>query len=273
MKVFIYDNPNELNNLFGEPDYRVPFLSTNLLNFATMGILRNAAQVGEGHTIYIPDWWSDISNISLYSLYTNVAQTLEAEQSREYELVFLMSLFSVMVGDFSKEDIAFLKQNPGKLYQNNGVIGGYLEKEQAMPAPEDFEGFDAFWQLTPSSYLRINQQLVGQLSLNTVKADESNTIYGAPALLSSSVQNSTICAPSYISENSTIVNSYIAPGSIVTGDVTISGSKVFGSFVNDANIINSVLTDSIVSGSVVDGLQLKESIIPQGSLLQNERQV
>jgi len=269
MKVFIYDSPNELNIIFGEHDSLIPFLGTNLLNFSTMGIIRNAQQTGEGHTIYLPDSW-EVTNTSLYSFYTNVIETLKDRQTKEYELVFLMSVFSLAVGDISKDDIAYLKQHPEKMFQNNGVIGGYLKKGQELPTPEEFTGFDAFWNLDITTYLDISQKLVSQLTVDSIDIPETVTVYGNPSVLSDKISNSTICAPSYISREASVVNSYIAPGTIITGETKISGSKVFGSFIENSTILSSELTDSIVSDSLIEQINLTKAIVPKGSILQYE---
>ena len=273
MKVFIYESENGLNSFFNSPEFLIPFLSTNLLSFMGTGVVRNSIVLDEDYQIFLPAHWEPhILNSESYEFYTgDVSNQLQNHQKKEYELVFLANLFSLMVADFFDEDISHLKQNPEKLFSNRGVIGGYLKRGQEPPKPESFEGFKNFLVLDDSNFLRLNQDLVANLSIKSVGV--SARTYGTPIILSENVVgNSTICGPCYIGENVTVESSYIAPGTILLGDTKVLHSRVYGSFVHDSVIDSSDIHDSMLSGADITTTVLEGyTRLPFGSVVKGER--
>ena len=275
MQVLFYDDNSVLNTWFGQPDYKIPFLATNLLNFNTLGFLRLASSRGEVVKIHVPSYWyEDLDNKNLFTPYdgSSIQDTLANSQANEYELVFIISLASVFVSDLSLSDISHMKENPEKLFSNpvKGVIGGYLKKGQELPSLDsDFPLFDAFIKLSPSNFLRLNQDLVGQLSVKSVETEAR--VYGDAIILSENISNDTvICAPCYIGKDVVINSSYIGAGTILRGHSRLTSSRVFGSFVVDTHLEESEITDSILSDSFVQGVTLKNSLLPNRSEVVND---
>lgn len=275
MKVIVYENPNVLNGWFGKPDCKVPFLATDLVSFFTMGFLRLGSDLGEDAEIYIPESWRDDLGDSPYFTYynTSTSQVLHDSQKKEYELVFLSSLYSLFVGDMDKADIAHLKQNPEKLFLSRGVLGGYLKKGQDMPAPESFSGFSCFLTLTDDNYLRINQDLVSNLSAKSINEVPAR-VYGNPLILSSNIGgNTTVCAPCYIGKDVVVTDSYIGPGTILRGNTRVINSKVFGSYLEDTEISESIVNDTVSSSSLIDDIELDIARLPFGSVIRGARKI
>lgn len=270
MKVFLYDNTQELNEFFGALDYEIPFLGSSLLKFFTMNLLRNAENLSEEIHIFIPESWELESRGPVSKYNGNLVHTLSQHQKKDYEVIFVTSLYSILASDITRDDIAYLKQNPGRLFSNNGVVGGYVEKGQQLEAPDnDFGGFDNFLVLSIDNFLGLNQQLVGQLY--TPSVPNPARVYGNPIILSENIINSTVCGPSFIGENVTLNNAYIAPGTVIMGNTTVDGSRVFSSFIHDSRITSSELEDTVVTSSAIQGLTLQKSSVPRGSYIENER--
>jgi hypothetical protein len=275
MKVFLYENYNELSLWFKRPEFTIPFLHTNLLGFLSGGFVRNAIALGEDVQIFLPSFWEeDIVSPNNYRYYTGeVPKELEAHQKMEYELVFLTSLYSLLLGDFSSADISYLKQSPEKLFSNNGVIGGYLRKGQVLPKPDTFDGFANIVELTSANFLNLNQRLVENLNIKSLGARART--YGKPTILSENVsEDSTLCYPCFIGKDVVIQNSYIGPGTVLTGNTRVLHSKVFGSFLESSNIVSSNLHDIISIDAYVENSSLHSpTLLPAGSMIYSERKV
>lgn len=275
MKVIVYENPNTINEWFGRQDCEIPFLATDLLSFYLMGFLRLASDIGDKSDVYIPETWRSALGDPAYTNYYNcpTASLIEEVQTNEYELIFISSLYSLFVGDMDRADIAHLKQNPEKLFLNRGVLGGYLKKGQELPAPESFEGFQCFIPLTDENYLRVNQDLVANLSSKSTE-EVSARVFGKPLILSSTIGgNTTICAPCYIGKDVTVTDSYIGPGTILRGNTRVSNSKLFGCYVEDSQVSDSVINDSVISSSDLDGIEFDVARLPYGSVIRGARKV
>lgn len=272
MKVFVYENPNEINSWFGKPDHEIPFLGTNLLNFNSLGFLHSASALKESLKIFLPDSW-EIPTSQYFEHYDGSVAAKMSNKNEEYELVLLTNMFSILVGELGSTDFSHLKQNPGKFFRNRGVIGGYLKSGQELPSPEDFSGFFCFVELGPESYLKVNQSLISNISVDSKKTQA--TLYGNPSILSDNISpEATVCYPSFIGKDVSIFGkSYIGPGSVIRGHSTIVSSKVFGSYVENSRVEHSSLEDSILSDSSVYGLSLSESILPIGSVARDTRSV
>lgn len=271
MKVFIYENPNIVNSWFNESDYKIPFLGTNLLNFNTMGFLRFASETGDSLKVFIPGHWDVPSNDYLQPYDgSSIKDNLDKYQTHDYELVFVMSAFSLLVGELDKNDIAEIKQRPEKFFNNRGVIGGLLKKGQELPSPEEFSGFNSFINLHEDNYLKLTQDLVGNLTIKSNKTEAR--VYGTPIILSSDISSdSTICYPSYIGKDVVINNSYVGPGSVIRGKSRISGSMVLGSFVEESIVSSAELEDTISVNSRIENVKVSRSIFPFGSVTNGSR--
>lgn len=273
MKVFVYENPNEINSWFGKPDHEIPFLGTNLLNFNSMGFLQASSSVKDTLKIFLPQSW-DIPSSQYFEHYDgSVGGTLKTQQEQEYELVLITNMFSVLVGELSNTDFSHLKQNPGKFFRNRGVVGGYLKAGQELPVPEDFPGFVCFVELYPESYLKINQALLENVSVDSKQTQAK--VYGSPSILAENISSeATICAPSFIGKDVVIFGkTYIGPGSVIRGNSIIESSRIFGSYIENSRVENTSLEDSILSDSSISGLSLDGSVIPSGSLIRDTRKI
>ena len=275
MKVFLYETQSDIPVFFQREDLQIPFLHTNLLTFMGAGFMRNAISLGEEAQVFLPSSWEDsLPTPHNYSFYSGeLSKTLETHQKREYELVFLTNLFSLMVGDFLPEDIAHLKQNPEKLFSKNGVIGGYLKRGQEMPKPEEFVGFDNIITLTFDNFLGLNQQLIGNLNIKSLEV--GCRVYGKPVILSENVSdNSTVCYPSYIDKNVVVRNSYIGPGTVLRGNSVIEDSRVYGSFIESSRVVSCELHDTIATSSYIESANFgRNTLLPPGSMINSERKV
>ncbi|MFA5626170.1 MAG: hypothetical protein WC965_01680 [Thiohalomonadaceae bacterium] len=262
MQIFIVDTSSDLNVFFQKSTPNLPFLNTNLLSFMRDGFTRQASIHNEPVEVFFPDTWELDSHEKKYD--GNYSEYLKDE----YNLVFLLSLTTVLTGNISREDVAVLKQHPDTAYFNNGVVGGYIKGE--MPTPtEDSSLFAGFWPVTEDNFLKINQELTAQLSASKAVNDNITT-FGNPVILSESLWNSTICAPSFIGENVSIHNSYIGAGSVITGNTTISNSRILHSFITDSSVENVKQMEGtlVAGGSRLKGVSLSKSRVPYGSVLE-----
>jgi len=274
MKVFVYESENSLNSFFRSPEFAIPFLSTNLLSFMGAGVVRNSILLDEDYQIFLPSSWErHIENASSFYFYDgDVKNKLEKHQKREYEVVVLTNLFSLLLLDFFDEDISHLKQNPEKLFSNRGVLGGYLKRGQELGKPEDYDGFKNILELTDSNFLKLNQDLVANLDIESVGVGARS--YGRPIILSKDVsEDSTICGPCFIGEEVSIENSYIAPGTVITGVSRIEESRIYSSFLNEVSIFSSRVEDSMVTETRMLNGEISKSLLPSGSVIVGERKV
>jgi hypothetical protein len=274
MKVFIYETQSDLPLFFQRVETHIPFLHTNLLSFLGAGFVRSAIQQDEEVQIFLPhSWEGDIHQPHNYSFYNGeLSKTLLTHQKREYELVFITSLFSLLVGDFYPHDVTHLKQNPENLFSNNGIVGGYLKRGQEMPKPEVFSGFSNVTILDFDNFLRLNQSLIGNLNIKSV--DTLNIqVYGKPTILSESISgDTTICYPSFIDKGVVVRNSYIGPGTVLRGNTSVEDSKLYGSFIDASKVVSSELHDSIISSAYIQNSKLgRNTLVPPGSMIYSER--
>lgn len=265
MKVFLYDDYSDLNVFFGGiSTQEIPFLNSSMLKFTVMNLLLEE----ERPTIYAP--WE---KTAVYEHYDgNIVKILESS-GKPAETIVLISPASVMAAPFSRDDIVYLQQNPGKLFSRNGIIAGHILDSELPTAPTETleNGFSNFVAVGLDNFLHVNQALVGQLRVQS--SEYTGRRFGSPTVLSDKIQNSTICGPCYIDEDSSITNSYIGPGSVVLKS-TIDDSTVLSSFVDDSFIDNSTIEDVLVTNSTVSGIALKNSKIPHGGFLHsNERKI
>lgn len=264
MKVFVYESEAyPLREYF--PEYLVPFLTSNLLQF-TKDRLIHASQ-DDGCQIFLPAWWgSRVSDSDEFSFHAgDIDEQLEQHQQKEYELVVITSLSALWVGDLPPQDMAYIKQAPEKFFSNRGIMVGYLKQGQKLPEPTEFEdGFKNVVALTDGNYLRLNQGLLAGVTLNVQAADTNARVFGEPLILSKQVSpGSTICGPAFIDKDVVIQDSYIGPGTIIRGNSQVFNSRVDGSFLLSASIHNSTISDGIVLGSQVEGVKL----LPQTKLM------
>lgn len=245
MRIFIYDTYTDLNTFFNLPSDNLPILGSTLSKFMQDAFERQASLHNDSVTFH-----------------RNVEYT--EHLSEDYEIVLLTSVFSVPVGNISREEIAFLKQNPDKMFQNNGVIGGYIKKPETPTQESNI--FVNFWELNLDNFLYTNQVLLPQLSLlSPHQTNDSITRYGNPIILSQNVVNSTICYPCFIDKDVHVSNSYIGAGTILLGNTSVSNSRVYSSFVQDTRLSDVKAEDIIASYSVLEGGRMSKSLFPFGS--------
>lgn len=275
MKVFVYESDSSLGNFFQKHEFQIPFLSSSLLSFLEAGIVRNGVLLGNGYDIFLPSHWKHYLEDSPGFRYHSgdINNKLSEYQTEEYELVFIVSLFSLMLGDFFDEDISYLKQNPEKFFANRGVVGGYLKKGQHLPKPEEFTGFMNFVVLDEENYLRLNQDLVENLSIQSVGVEAR--VYGNPIILSNLVSNtSTICGPCFVGSGVRVQNSYISPGTVLVGNTQVIDSTIMSSFIFNSSVKSVHLEDSTLSEVIIEDVRLtKGTKLPSGSVIIGERKI
>jgi hypothetical protein len=263
MKVFFHPGFNVLSEYFQEEDYNIPFLGSTLIDFVSRAYVRFAEATNNSLEIFVPDIWDvDFPKYDYVSPFLN----------DEYEAVFITSLFSLPVLDFSVEDYQFLIQNPGKFFRKESEFQlGFLNKKSNLNelTSETLFGFNNVINLTQSNFLRVNQSLINNFN---GKATIPGS-YGLPVLIapSENIINSKICAPCFVGEDIKIYNSVIYPGTVLTGNSIIENSEIFESFVCESSVKNSVIKNSLVALSSIDHVNLEDSVVPKGSVLVNGR--
>lgn len=265
IKLFIYENYNNIIPYFQEEDHNIPFLGSNLFDFTVSSYKRFSDSLDQNIEIYITEVWSGSLDLPTY-------KNINEHFRDEHDLYFFTDLFTVPISDFSLEDYHFLSENPGKLFSHeHGLKMGFLNKDSDVSRlyTEELSGFSNLVKLSISNFLKVNQTLVSNFSSNVVIPGN----YGNPVVLADSdnIVNSRILGPSFVGENAKIFNSVIYPGSVVTGNVTISGSEVFESFVCESTIKNSNVRNSFFVLSSVDELNVENSIFPRGSIINHVR--
>lgn len=264
MKVFVYESDNTLIGLFQKPEYLVPFLSSNLLSILEVMFKRYDQEC----QIFLPESWGPHSGFYSYS--GDIFAQLEKHQKNEYELIFITGLFSVMFNDLEDSDISYLKQNPERLYVSGGVVGGYLKRGQHLPRPEDFDGFKNFTYLDETNYIKLSQDMIGKIDLESVSTPAK--IYGKPVILSKNIsEDSVVCGPCFVGEYVTVRSSQILPGTVILGTSEIVDSKLFSSFVLSSQVSHSSLENAMIIESVCGGLKLSGGKLPPGSEVVNEQ--
>jgi len=263
MKIFYFAEENALEQLFMKPQPEIPFLNSTLFEFSKDAFTRLGEQINDDVQIIAdPAWGSDHEPLTT----PNILEYL----SEEPELVFFTNVFSIFFAGLDKEYIQHLKQNPGKLFMAEGTVCGYLSKDHTLSEPEVDKTLQSFFFVNETNFLRVTNKLVGQLQPSLPEV-ESNEIYGFPTVLSESVKNSTICGPCFIGPDVVVSDSYIAPGTVITGESVITNSSVFSSVLSDSRLETSTITSTLTSGSTLFYAKLKESVVPYGGIIQDER--
>jgi len=262
MKVFFYEEENELETVFLRPQYEIPFLGITLFDFSKQAFERLAEQINETVEFFVPNNW-DLNEKKFFDL------DLTSKLSDEPELVFFTNVYSLFFADLDKEYIQHLKQNKGKAFSRDGTVCTFMSSKDVLKEPKDDSSLESFFYVEKQNFLHVNQKLVSRL--HPVPFEGNAKIFGSPVIFSQEISNSTICGPSFIGPDVKIYNSYIAPGTILVGETTIAQSKVFSSFINQSHVSNSEIESVLSSDSQVVGLTMKDSLIPYGGLLLNER--
>jgi len=249
---------------FQEEAFNVPFLGNTLFDYHLTMYQRFANEIGQTLKIFVPPEWEHI--IPSTEGYTNIPQKL----SNEHEFVIINDLFNLPIFDFSKDDYQTVIQSPNKLFSYPiGFKVGFLNnKSEILKLEENLGGFLNIIKLSEGNFLQLNQTLVNNFSGNP----RPNT-YGSPVIACDydSIVNSKISGPCFIGEDVRIYNSTIYPGTILTGRTIIQNSEVFESFVCESTIKNSTVKNALSVLSILENLDLKDSLIPRGSVIINER--
>jgi hypothetical protein len=249
---------------FQEESFNVPFLGSTLLDYHLTMYQRFARELNKELKIFIPPEWEHI--IPNGEVYTNIIHKL----SNEYELVVIVDLFSLPILDFIREDYQTLSQLPNKLYSHKtGLKVGFLNnKSKIERIEEDLEGFHNIVKLDEGNFLKINQTLV-----NNFTGNPRPHSYGFPVIAcpDENIVNSKISGPCFIGEDVRVYNSVVYPGTILTGRTIIQNSEVFESFICESTIKNSVVKNTLSVLSILEDLDLKDSLTPRGSVIINER--
>lgn len=264
IKLFFYDNFNDISEYFQEEMHSIPFLGDTLFGFVVESYHRFSKTSNIPIKIYTPETWPDIGQ----STYTNLS--LELSES-EYDIVFISDLSSVPVLDITTEDYHFIKQNPDKLFSHpSGFKVGYINKDSKIDRiyTEELQGFSGFIKLSMKNFLKINQALINNVS------SEAHTpgTYGFPVILApkENISNSKIYGPSFIGKDVRVFNSTIYPGSIILGTSVVKNSEIFESFIFESSIKNGTLKNSLSVQSDLEALHLEDSLLPKGSVLMHD---
>lgn len=253
MQVFVYDIETDLNSFFQKTSAEIPFLNSDLISFLKERMTAQSLLHKE--------------EVKIHEEFTDHIAHLPKDN--RYELVFFIPPTTLLVGDISKEDMAFLRQNPGKLYTHNDIIAGYISRESEMvTSPEDEPSlFSGSWVLSLDNFLHTNQMLISQLHLRNSVKGENVTIYGSPLIMSENVRNSTICGPSFIGPDASVEDSYVAPGTIISGVSHLNGAKVFSSFIHNSTLSGEI-HNSLITESSVENMTLGSGCrLPNGTVL------
>jgi hypothetical protein len=163
-----------------------------------------------------------------------------------------------------------ISQTPNKLhsYKTGFKVGFLNNKSKINKIEEGLEGFNNIIKLSESNFLKINQTLVNNFSGNPRPHS-----YGFPVIACSNenIVNSKISGPCFIGEDVRLFNSTIYPGTILTGRTIIQNSDIFESFICESTIKNSAVKNTLSVLSIFEDLDLKDSLIPRGSVIINER--
>jgi hypothetical protein len=268
MNIFLLNSYSPIMDYFQEESFNVPFLGSTLFDYHITIYQRLSSEIKSNLKIFVPPEWENIFPNT--NTYTNIPKNF----SDKHELVFITDLFNLPIFEFTKEDYHSLVQSPGKLYSHKtGFKVGYLNKNSEfsstpVPLENDTGGFLNIIKLNENNFLKINQTLVNNFSGNP----KPNT-YGSPVIAcdASSVVNSKISGPCFIGEDVKVYNSIIYPGTILTGRTVVQNSEVFESFVCESTIKNSTVKNTLSVLSNLEDVDLKDSLIPRGSVILNER--
>lgn len=264
MKVFLFNSHSQLSEYFQEENFNIPFLGSTLFDYNYNAYTRFSKLLKKDLNIFVPVEWKDL--LPNTEDYRNIPQKL----SDEHELILFTDLLNVPVLDFSMDDYHFLAQNPNKLFSHStGFKVGYLNnKSEISKIYEDLEGFSNLVRLNNTNFLKINQALI-----NNYSGTPSPNTYGSPVITcpSSNVVNSKISGPCFIGEDVKIFNSIIYPGTILTGRTVVQNSEVFESFICESEVKNSTVKNTLSVLSSLIEVDLKDSVVPRGSVILNER--
>jgi hypothetical protein len=264
MKVFLFNSHSQLSEYFQEESFNIPFLGSTLFDYNYNSYERLAVLINKTLQIFVPPEWDGL--LENTETYINVPQNL----SNDFELIFFTDLFNIPFLDFSHDDYHFIIQNPNKLFSHaSGLKVGYLNNQSEISKlSEDLHGFSNILRLTNSNFLKINQTLI-----NNYSGSPSPNTYGSPVIAcpSSNIVNSKIAGPCFLGEDVKIFNSIIYPGTILTGRTVIQNSEVFESFICESEVKNSTVKNTLSVLSSLFDVDLKDSVVPRGSVIFNER--
>lgn len=263
MKIFYFSEENSLEQVFMKPQPEIPFLNSTLFEFSKQAFFRLGEQINEEVQIIAEPGWGE-GHEPLTT--PNILEYL----NEETELVFFTNVFSVFFSSLDKEYIQHLKQNPGKLFMSEGTVCGYLSKNHVLNEPELDKTLQSFFFVNETNFLRVTNKLVGQLQPILPKFD-STEVYGFPTVVSENIKNSTVCGPCFIGPDVVVSDSYIAPGTVITGESVITNSSVFSSVISNVRVEASNITSTLTSNATILHTDLKNSVIPSGGIIQNER--
>lgn len=261
IKLFIYENQNSLNSIFQEDDYNIPFLGGTLLEFVYSSFERFSSYVNQDFEAYVPVNW----DVGLKT-YDNIPSNL----TEDYDCIFILDLFKIPLKDFSVEDYHFLIQNKDNLFSHSsGIKMGCINNKTNISKlnQEDIEGFNGVVSLDHTNFLFLNRSLIPNILV------ENNEFYpefyGDPFILCDrkNIHSSKICGPCFIGEDVQIINSVIYPGTIIIGNSVIKNSKIFESFICESSVSNSEMSNSLLAVSNIEDLDIKNSILPRGSVI------
>ena len=264
IKLFFYDNYNPIIDYFQEEGHNIPFLGSNLFDFTSFSIKRFADLNNQTLQIFTPPEWE--------SEFESWSGNFLDYFGEDHSIFIFTDVFSVPLSDFTKEDYHFLIQNPDKIFHHeSGMKIGYINKNTDLSRvyKDELQGFNSILRIEPSNFLKVNQSLISNFSSG--QSYPGN--YGNPVILTGgeNIHNSRILGPSFIGEDVKIYNSIIYPGTVVTGNCIISNSEVFESFICESSIRNSVVKNTLTAMANIDEVDLQDSIIPRGSVLNNVR--
>jgi hypothetical protein len=251
--ILIYtDSRSEFSEIFKSSDYSVPFVDKTILELSLDIWISAAKKMEEELVVYFPESWNLEGNS-----YDNFIDIIKTSPNT---LIIIVAANEVLSDGIEHDKVILAKTNPGVLYEN------ILWSNGNMPTIKT-EGGMELQVIDIENYIDISSDY-----MNGTEGYNPNAVlsYGNPVILGRVDDNSTICGPCYISEDSVITNSTIFPGSVILGS-KVTDSEVFASVLHDTTIVDSRVKDSVLSGSVVLNTNLKSSTVPNGARLSGRK--
>lgn len=252
MKIIYYNKDSDIEDVFQLHAAKIPILASTLLETSVSLWKSIADNLSEQVSFHFPKNWQEFAEGEFYS-----DLTIDLHFSGPEYIVFTNALELPMYG-LSKEDLRIVAGNKNKMLGNIAFADSIHLKSAA-----ERTNYNPV-EITLDNYLSV--------SYDMLKDNEgygtADNLFGNPIIVGT-VENSTVCGPSYISEDSQVVDSLIYPGSIVISSQVFT-SEVFNSLVHSSKLAKSKLKDSILTSAVVEQTKLSSSVVPKGAIIRGK---
>lgn len=251
--ILIYtDTRSDFSKIFNTSDYAVPFVDKTLLELSLDIWAAAAEKLGEELVVYFPDNWNLEGNS-----YTNF---MDIVRKNSGHVIVVAGAAEVPADGIDTDKIVLVKDHPGTLYGNIVFSNG------AFPSVKNEGGLE-LETVDTSNYIDVSSDYME----NSEGHNPNGVVaYGRPVILGRVDENSVICGPCFISEDSEVTNSTILPGSVILNS-RITNTEVFASVIHDSLVTDTKIRESIISGAVVIKTNLVASTVPHGAKLSGRK--